>query len=97
MSNQPSDLQVQQKVLYLLDLGQKEYQKYIYENYLNTEEIPLFMREFYSESSSWFTNKDIDSMKSTIHWSTINDSQKLTKRLTLGIKRKVSMEKNYKV
>ena len=72
-----NNLNTQQKVLYLLDLSHKEYKKYIYENYLNIEKIPLFMREFYSESSSWFTNQDIDSMKNTIHWSTMKDSQKL--------------------
>ena len=69
-------LQIQKKILYLLDLSQKEYKKYIYENYLNTEKIPLFMREFYSESSSWFTNTDIESMKNTIHWSSIDDKTK---------------------
>ena len=70
-------LQTQQKILYLLDLSQKEYKKYIYEKYLNTEDIPLFMREFYSESSSWFTNTDIESMKNTIHWSSIDDQKKI--------------------
>ena len=34
------------------------------------------MREFYSESASWFTNTDIDSMNNTIHWSTMNNNQK---------------------
>lgn len=71
-------LQIQKKILYLLDLSQKEYKKYIYEKYLNTEDIPLFMREFYSESASWFTNTDLESMKNTIHWSSIDDRKKTT-------------------
>lgn len=69
-------LQIQKKILYLLDLSQKEYKKYIYETYLNTEDIQLFMREFYSESPSWFTNTDIESMKNTIHWSSIDNQKK---------------------
>ena len=63
-----SHIQVQQKILYHLNEGHQGYTKYIYEKYLNTEEIDLFMREFYSESSSWFTNTEIESMKNTIHW-----------------------------
>lgn len=70
------NLQIQQTILNLLNVSQREYKKYIYEKYLNTEAIPLFMREFYSESPSWFTNADIDSMENTIHWSTIDDQKK---------------------
>ena len=54
-----------------------EYRKYIYNNYLNNEDIPLFMREFYSESSSWFLNQDIEDMKYSIEWSSLDDNDKL--------------------
>jgi hypothetical protein len=71
-----SDYNIEKQILYLLDKSKKDYQKYIYGKYLNTEDIPLYMREFYSESSSWFTNTDIDSMNNTIYWSTMNNDQK---------------------
>ena len=72
-----SDYTMEQQILSLLDKSKKDYQKYIYNTYLNTEDIPLYMREFYSESPSWFTNTDIDSMNNTIHWSTMDDTQKM--------------------
>ena len=71
-----SNFNTEQQILYLLDKSKKDYQKYIYQKYLNTEDIPLYMREFYSESPSWFTNTDIDSMNNTIHWSTMDSKQK---------------------
>ena len=71
-----SDFNTEKQILYLLDKSKKDYQKYIYQKYLNTEDIPLYMREFYSESPSWFTNTDIDSMNHTIHWSTMDSKQK---------------------
>lgn len=71
-----SDFNIEKQLLYLLDKSKKDYQKYIYQKYLNTEDIPLYMREFYSESASWFTNTDIDSMNNTIHWSVMDKNQK---------------------
>lgn len=66
----------EENILNFLDKSKTEYQRYIFKKYLNSEDISLFMREFYSESPSWFTNTDIDTMKNTIHWSTMNDNQK---------------------
>jgi hypothetical protein len=59
-----------------LDNALQEYRTYIYMNYLNKEEIPLFMREFYSDSPSWFLNRDIQDMKDTIQWSSRDDNEK---------------------
>ena len=64
-------------LLNTLDIALKEYKTYIYTKYLNQEEIPLFMREFYSESPSWFMNNVVPDMKNTIHWSSLHDSRKL--------------------
>jgi len=72
-----SNFNTEQQILYLLDKSKKDYQKYIYQKYLNTEDIPLYMREFYSESPSWFRNTDIDSMNNTMHWSTMELNQKM--------------------
>ena len=60
-----------------LDNSWTEYRKYIYNNYLNNEDIPLFMREFYSESSSWYMNQNIGDMKKSIEWSSLDDNNKL--------------------
>ena len=64
------------RMLSLLTTTHNEYKIYIYNNYLNSEDISLCMREFYSESPSWFMNHDIEDMKNTIHWSTMDHHQK---------------------
>ncbi len=60
-----------------LDDAHKAYKTFVYLNYLDPEEIPLFMREFYSESPSWFLNQDIRDMKETIQWSSLDENEKL--------------------
>tara|TARA_B100001287_G_C22663010_1_gene521341 strand:- start:665 stop:892 length:228 start_codon:yes stop_codon:yes gene_type:complete len=44
---------------------------------LNNQELSLVEREFYSESSNWYTNQDINSMIDTLLWLTMNDKQKI--------------------
>ena len=60
-----------------LDEAHKEYKTFVYMKYLTPEDIPLFMREFYSESPSWFLNQDIQDMKATIQWSSLHENEKL--------------------
>ena len=44
---------------------------------LNNQDLTLVEREFYSESSNWYTNQDINSMIDTLFWLTMNNTQKI--------------------
>ena len=49
----------------LLDIQQK-YRYYIYQ-LMDDNNIPLFLREHYSESPNWYLNNDIQNMIDTIN------------------------------
>ena len=43
---------------------------------LNNEDISLVEREFYSESSNWYTNNDMKSMIDTLVWLSYSEQEK---------------------
>ena len=50
----------------LLDIQQK-YRYYIYQ-LMDDNNIPLFLREHYSESPNWYLNNDIQNMIDSVRW-----------------------------
>lgn len=43
---------------------------------LSNQELSLVEREFYSESSNWYSNENIMSMVDTLMWLTNNEKEK---------------------
>ena len=46
---------------------------------LNNQNLSLVEREFYAESSNWYTNQDPKSMIDTLLWLTNTEKEKKTK------------------
>jgi len=58
----------------LFAIGEK-YSARIYE-LLDNEELPLFLREHYSESPHWYTNGEWNTMLDTLIWMSYTDNEK---------------------
>ena len=58
----------------LFAIGEK-YSARIYE-LLDNEELPLFLREQYSESPHWYTNGEWNTMLDTLIWMSYTDNEK---------------------
>ena len=57
---------------YLVD----EYSKRIFK-ILDNEECPLYLREHYAESPSWYTNHSVNGIVDTLIWMSYSDNEKL--------------------
>ena len=67
-------------------MSEENYLVYLQTNYrnkildiLNDQKLSLVEREFYAESSNWYTNQDPISMIDTLIWLTNNDIEKENK------------------
>ena len=57
---------------YLVD----EYSKRIFK-ILDNEECPLYLREHYAESPSWYTNHSVNGIADTLIWMSYSENEKL--------------------
>jgi hypothetical protein len=67
-------------------MSEENYLVYLQTNYrnkildiLNNQNLSLVEREFYAESSNWYTNQDPKCMIDTLIWLTNNDTEKENK------------------
>ena len=43
---------------------------------LDNRDVPIFLREFYSESPNWYTNQDILNVIDTFYWMSHTEQEK---------------------
>ena len=63
---------IMEQTQYLVD----EYSKRIFK-ILDNEECPLYLREHYAESPSWYTNHSVNGIVDTLIWMSYSDNEKL--------------------